>query len=82
MNRETEIARIGLAVAAALKSRREELKMSKNGLAQKAGVSFQSISFIEAAVNSPSLSTFLRICGALEVSPASLLRDAIGRETR
>jgi hypothetical protein len=38
MNRETDVARIGLAVASALKSRREGLKMSKNGLAQKAGI--------------------------------------------
>ena len=77
MNRETEVARIGLAVAVALKSRREGLKLSKNALAQKAGVSVQSVAFIEGAVNSPSLSTFLRICGALEISPDALLRDAI-----
>ena len=82
MNRETEVARIGLAVAVALKARRETLKMSKNALSQKAGVSFQSVSFIEGAVNSPSLSTFLRLCRALEVAPDSLLRDAIGKEVR
>ena len=82
MNRENEVARIGLAVANALKYRREALKMSKNGLAQKAGVSVQSVSFIENSVNSPSLSTFLRLCGALEVSPDAVLREAIGKESR
>ncbi len=51
--------------------------MSKNGLAQKAGISVQSVSFIENGVNSPSLSTLLRICSALEVSPDQILKDAI-----
>lgn len=77
MYRENEIAEIGRAIADALKSRREALKMSKNGLAQRAGISVQSVCFIEGAVNSPSLSTFLRICAALEVSPDSLLGEAL-----
>ena len=77
MNRENEVARIGLAVAAAIKSRREALNMSKNGLAQKAGISVQAVCFIEGSVNSPSLTTLLRICIALDVPPDFLLREAL-----
>jgi len=75
--RDEDIIRWGSAVADAIKARRETLGLSKNALAQKAGISVQSVSFIEASVNSPSLSTFLRICSALEVAPDSLLRDAL-----
>lgn len=74
---EKEIARCGKAIAAAIKSSREAVGLSKNALAQKAGVSIQSIAFIEGAVNSPSLSTFLRICDALGKPPDLLLKEAL-----
>jgi transcriptional regulator with XRE-family HTH domain len=77
--REEQIIESGKAIAAAIKAKREVLGLSMNSLAQKAGISVQSVSFIETAVNSPSLSTFLRICAALEVRPDSLLRDALGK---
>jgi transcriptional regulator with XRE-family HTH domain len=76
--REDRVIQSGKAVAEAIKARREAVGLSKNALAQKAGISVQSVSFIESAVNSPSISTFLRICAALEVSPDNLLRDALG----
>ena len=75
--REDQVIQSGKAIAAAIKARREAVGLSKNALAQKAGISVQSVSFIETAINSPSLSTFMRICAALEVSPDSLLRDAL-----
>lgn len=77
--REEQIIRCGKAIAEAIQTRREAVGLSKNALAQKAGISVQSVSFIENSVNSPSLSTFLRICIALEVKPDSLLRDALGK---
>lgn len=77
---EEQIIRCGKAIADTIKARREAMGLSKNALSQKAGISIQSLSFIENAVNSPSLSTFLRICGALDVKPDALLRDALGLE--
>ena len=50
--------------------------MSKNGLAQKAGVSVQSVSFIEECVNSPSISTLLRLCEALKTTPETVFKEA------
>lgn len=73
---EEEITRIGLALAAALKTQREKQGLSKNALAQKAGVSVQSVSFIEDGVNSPSISTLLRFCDALGTTPEKLFREA------
>ena len=65
--RDGEVAESGKAIADVLRAKREALGLSKNALAQKAGISVQTVSFIETTVNSPSLSTFLRICDALEV---------------
>ena len=65
-----------LRIAQALKAKREELGLSKNLLAQKAGVAVQTVLFIENGTNSPSLSTFLRICNALSLSPSSLFPDS------
>lgn len=74
--RDEQIQDFGKAVAAELQARREGLGLSRNGLAQKAGISVQSVSFIENGVNSPSLSTLLRICHALEILPETVLRRA------
>jgi HTH-type transcriptional regulator, cell division transcriptional repressor len=76
--RDEQIIQSGKAIAEAIKTRREFLGLSMNALSQKAGISVQSVSFIETAVNSPSLSTFLRICDALEVRPDFLIREALG----
>lgn len=76
MKPEDEVARTGRAIAQVLKSRRESLGLSKNALAQKAGVSVQSVAFIESAVNSPSVSTLLRLCSALETTPEAVFREA------
>ena len=77
--RDGEVAETGKAIADVLRAKREALGLSKNALAQKAGISVQTVSFIESTVNSPSLSTFLRICAALEVRPDSLLAEALGK---
>lgn len=76
MLRDDEITRISLAVATALRSARETSGISKNALAQKAGVAVQTVAFVEGAVNSPSLTTFLRLCLALEIEPEKLLAEA------
>lgn len=77
MLQESQIAKVKAAIAASLRLRREALNLSKNGLAQKAGISVQSVAFIEDGVNSPSISTFLRICEALDANAASILADAL-----
>ena len=73
-----------LRVAQALKARREKLGLSKNLLSQMAGVSVQTVAFIESGTNSPSIATLLRLCEALDVSPWLLLAEALadGPEAR
>lgn len=48
-----------------------------NQVAAKAGLSQQSISFVERGMRTPSLDTLLRIANALEVDLADLIRDAM-----
>ena len=71
---------IGLAMTsplmAALREARETAGISKNALAQKAGISVQTVSFVESGTNSPSITTFLRFCGALEIDPAATWKKA------
>ena len=73
-----EVHARSLRIAQALKARREKLGLSKNLLSQTAGVSVQTVAFIESGTNSPSLATFLRLCEALEVDPSLLLTLALG----
>jgi transcriptional regulator with XRE-family HTH domain len=81
--RDVQIEQQGKAIAEAIKATRVSAGLSKNALAQKAGIAIQSISFIENFVNSPSISTFLRICAALEVQPDVLMKRAItGEDTK
>jgi transcriptional regulator with XRE-family HTH domain len=74
--RDEDITRIGNGVANALKTRRESIGLSKNSLAQKAGVNVQTVSFIEDCVNSPSVSTLLRLCDALGTTPEKIFKAA------
>lgn len=76
MSRDAEITRINMAVASALRSARESAGISKNALAQKAGVAVQTVAFVEGGVNSPSISTFLRLCNALDIEPETILGNA------
>lgn len=77
-----QIQQQGKALADAIKASRESAGLSKSALAQRAGIAIQSVSFIENNVNSPSISTFLRICAALGVEPDVLLKRAISESVR
>lgn len=63
-------------VARLLKVQREEAGISLNVLAQKSGLSRQTISYVEQEAQSPSLDTLLRLTLALEVDLADIIRRA------
>ncbi len=79
MLRDQEINRISLTLAGALREARETAGLSKNALAQKAGISVQTVSFVESGTNSPSITTYLRFCSAMEIDPAATLEKATRR---
>jgi transcriptional regulator with XRE-family HTH domain len=73
---------MGARVAALLKEEREKRGISLNVLAQKAGLSRQTISYVEQHVQSPSLDTLLRLTLALDVNLEEIIARARKSATR
>jgi transcriptional regulator with XRE-family HTH domain len=63
-------------VARLLKEKREKCGLSLNLLAEKAGLSRQTISFIEQELRTPNLETLLRITSALGVDLEKIIAKA------
>ncbi len=67
---------ISSQVACLLKEEREKRGFSLNVLAQKAGVSRQTVSYVEQEVQNPTLDTLLRITAVLEVDLEKIIAKA------
>ncbi|MBE0545629.1 MAG: helix-turn-helix transcriptional regulator [Verrucomicrobia bacterium] len=63
-------------VARLLKEERERQGASLNSAAQKAGLSRQTITFVEQELRNPTLETLLRITGALGVNLEKIIAQA------
>ena len=59
---------------------RKERKLTLRAVAEKAGISEGFLSQVENDVNSPSVDTLVKICGALEVNAGDLLNQANKQE--
>lgn len=57
-------------VISRLRKEREKARLSQFELAMKAGVSQTMINYIENGDRTPTLTTLLKICNALEINPA------------
>jgi transcriptional regulator with XRE-family HTH domain len=73
---------ISSQVASVLKEEREKRDLSLKMLAEKSGVSRQTISYVEQEVQSPSLDTLLRITSALGVDLAKIIARAQKRVSK
>lgn len=58
-----------------LKEIREEAHLSQLELSYRSGVSQNMITYIETGKRTPTLTTLLKLCSALSVSPAVLFED-------
>lgn len=58
-----------------LKEEREKAGMSQLELAYKAGLSQNMITYLETGKRTPTLTTILKICNALEINPSVLFED-------
>jgi transcriptional regulator with XRE-family HTH domain len=65
-----------------LKKRRIELGISMNRAGEIAGLSQQTISYVERGLRDPTLGTLLRICEALEIKISDLLEKAENPESK
>jgi transcriptional regulator with XRE-family HTH domain len=70
------------AVASLLRETREQRGLSMTQLAELAGLSRAMISFTERELRNPTLDTLLRICAALKVDLADIIRKAAKGSSR
>jgi len=68
--------RIRSQVARLLREERQELGLSLNALAEKAGLSRQMVSYVEQEMRNPSLDVLLRITEVLDVNLEDVIRRA------
>jgi transcriptional regulator with XRE-family HTH domain len=73
---------VSAQVAHLLKEEREKRHISLNQLAQKAGLSRQTVAFIEQELRNPTLNTLLRLTRALEVDLEDIITRARKRAGR
>jgi len=75
MNNKTRDA-ICSQVAKLFKEERLRQKLSMNRVAERAGLSYQMISYVEREIRNPTLETMLRIAGALSLNLGGLITEA------
>lgn len=75
MFNEEEINSLETSVLKSLKACREERNISQLELSLISGVSQNMITYIETGKRTPSLRTLLKLCNALEISPAKLFEN-------
>lgn len=61
-------------VGRVLKEVRREKDFTSTRLAAESGVSYRFLMYVESGVKSLSVRTLIRLCGALGISPAEVLR--------
>lgn len=79
---ESKIQTVCKRVAALLQKERERQGLSLTTLGACAGLSQQSISYIERGLRTPNLDTLLRICSALGVELSDVLATAANSAKR
>lgn len=72
MKDEEKIRNTCRHLAIQLKTRREQLGISANRLAEMSGLNRQTVTFVERGDRIPSLSTFLRLARALGLTPSEM----------
>lgn len=73
---ETHRRAIASSVVKLLRAERERKGLSMNVLAAKAGLSQQTVSYVEREMRNPTLDTLLRISAVLDVDLGEILRVA------
>jgi transcriptional regulator with XRE-family HTH domain len=63
-------------IANNIRNKRKQLHMSQSRLAEKAGLSVDTIKSVEQGRRSMSLDTFLKIADALQIAPQELINGA------
>ena len=75
MFNEEDIISIENEAIRKLKAYREERNISQLELSLQSGVSQNMITYIETGKRAPTLKTIIKLCKALDISPAKLFED-------
>jgi transcriptional regulator with XRE-family HTH domain len=67
------------ALAAEIKARRANLKITQEELAHRSGLGAVFIARVEIAQNQPSLSAFVRLADGLNANPSDLIASVLAR---
>ncbi len=76
MSADKKVDAVCKRVAALLQEERERQKLSMTVLAERAGLSQPSVSYIERSMRVPSLDTLLRIANVLGIDLGALIQQA------
>lgn len=68
-----------VAVREELRDQRTSLGLSMNRLAEKAGLSQQSVSYLERGIRQPSMESLARICNAMSIRLSDFIRKVEDR---
>ncbi len=63
-------------IAALLKAERARKQWSLSAVAERAGLSYQMIAFVERGERTPTIDSFMRIVMALGLDPAKVMAQA------
>ena len=63
-------------VSKILREERLRQRLSLAAVAEKAGISYQMVGYVEQEKRNPTLDTLLRICSALDLDLATVIRRA------
>lgn len=72
---------VRVELAKGLRELREQRGLSLSLVAERAGLSYQMVSYVEREMRMPTVETLVRLALALGVHPADILREAYDQAT-
>ena len=76
-----ELARFRQEVARIVREERTAQGLSLAIVAERSGLSYQMVSYVEREMRVPTIDTLLRIALALGVNPAAIIERAVSKAT-
>lgn len=70
-------AKVCEKIALLLKAERERKQLSLSAVAERAGLSYQMIAYVERGERIPTIDSFIRITNALETDPVAMMAQAV-----
>ena len=66
-------------LARLLKSERESRGLSLSAVAERSGLSYQMVSYVEREMRAPTVETLVRICEALRINASVVIGESLAK---